>query len=96
MELVELKNEEAVCTSLDIAESFGKNHKHVLEKINQIIENEPAENSARCFKKSSYKDAKGENRPMYYINRDGFTFLVMGFTGKKANEWKWKYIEFNL
>ena len=30
---------------------------------------------------------------MYYINRDGFVFLVMGFTGKKANEWKWKYIE---
>lgn len=40
MELVELKNEEAVCTSLDIAESFGKKHKHVLEKINQIIEND--------------------------------------------------------
>ena len=31
--------------------------------------------------------------PMYYINRDGFVFLVMGFTGRKANEWKWKYIE---
>ena len=30
---------------------------------------------------------------MYFINRDGFTFLVMGFTGKKANEWKWQYIK---
>ena len=93
MELVELKNEEAVCTSLDIAESFGKNHKHVLEKINQIIENDSTENSAQCFRKSSYKDDSGKSNVMYYMNRDGFTFLVMGFTGNKANEWKWKYIE---
>ena len=70
MELVELKNEEAVCTSLDIAESFGKKHKHVLEKINQIIENDSTENSAQCFRKSSYKDDSGKSNVMYYMNRD--------------------------
>lgn len=91
-ELVILKNNEAVCDSLLVAEKFGKRHAHVLEKIEKILSDEPAENSVRCFKKTYYTDAKGETRPMYLMNRDGFTFLVMGFTGKKANEWKWNYI----
>lgn len=95
-ELINIKNEEAVTTSLMVADVFGKAHKNVLRKIEQIIAdelNQPAQNCARCFHKTSYVDAKGERRTMYEINRDGFTFLVMGFTGKKANEWKWKYIE---
>lgn len=91
-ELVSIINDKAFCTSLEIAEKFGKSHKHVLEKIDKVI-SDSAEKSAQCFKLSSYKDASGKNNPMYYINRDGFTFLVMGFTGKKATEWKWKYIE---
>ena len=90
--LVYLSNNEAVCDSMLVAEKFGKRHAHVLEKIEKILSDEPTENSVRCFKKTSYKDEKGEMRPMYLMNRDGFTFLVMGFTGKKANEWKWNYI----
>ena len=27
------------------------------------------------------------------MDRDGFSLLVMGFTGKKALEWKLKYID---
>lgn len=91
-ELVVLKNDEAVCDSLKVAEKFGKRHTHVLEKIEKILTEEPTENSARCFKKTSYIDEQGKPRPMYHMNRDGFTFLVMGFTGKKASEWKWNYI----
>lgn len=91
-DLVYLKNEEAMTDSLSVAEHFRKRHSHVIAKIEEIIENEPAENSARCFVKSKYKDAKGEWRKKYLMNRDGFVFLVMGFTGKKANEWKWSYI----
>lgn len=91
-ELVILKNDEAVCDSLLVAEKFGKRHSHVLEKIEKILSDEPTENSARCFKKTTYRDEQQKERPMYLMNRDGFTFLVMGFTGKKANEWKWNYI----
>lgn len=93
MDLINVKNEEAVTTSLLIAEHFGKKHKHVIEKIEKIIIDDSTEKSAQCFKKGSYKDESGKTNKMYYINRDGFTFLVMGFTGKKASEWKWKYIE---
>lgn len=91
-EIICIRNETAVCDSLQVANDFGKKHKTVLRRIEKVIAEQPAQNCARCFKKTTYTDAKGEQRPMYYMNRDGFTFLVMGFTGQKANEWKWKYI----
>ena len=92
-ELVYLKNNAAVCDSLQVAEKFGKRHADVIRAIENLIKNDPTQNCVRCFKKSKYKDAKGEQRPMYFINRDGFTFLIMGFTGKDADIWKWKYIK---
>lgn len=91
-DLVYLNNNEVVCDSLLVAEKFGKRHSHVLEKIEKIIEDDSTENSVQCFKSSFYKDDTGKQNKMYLMNRDGFTFLVMGFTGKKANEWKWNYI----
>lgn len=91
-ELVYLKNEQALTDSLTVAEMFGKRHDHVLVKIAKILNDSP-ENSGQCFHKTRYKDASGKWNTKYLINRDGFTFLVMGFTGKKANEWKWKYID---
>lgn len=90
--LVFLKKDEALADSLTIAEMFGKRHTHVLEKIEKIL-SDSAENSAQCFHKTRYKDASGKWNTKYLMNRDGFTFLVMGFTGKKADAWKWKYIE---
>lgn len=92
-ELVYLNNDEPVCSSLDVAEKFNRNHKNVLQSIENLIPNIPAEKSARYFKKSSYKDSKGESRPMYLMNRDGFSLLVMGFNGKKALAWKIQYID---
>lgn len=90
-ELVFLRNEQALTDSLMVAEMFEKRHKHVLEKIEKIL-NDSAENSAQCFHKTRYKDTSGKWNTKYLMNRDGFTFLAMGFTGKKADEWKWKYI----
>lgn len=92
-ELVYLKNDEALTDSLSVAEYFHKQHKDVIRKIENILAEDSAQNCARCFRISKYKDAKGEYRKKYLMNRDGFTFLVMGFTGKKANQWKWDYIK---
>lgn len=80
-----------VASSRDVAEHFGKEHKNVL----QSIENLTAENSAltQMFFKTSYTSGTGKAYPMYLMNRDGFTLLAMGFTGKAALEWKLKYIE---
>ncbi len=49
--------------------------------------------SKNAFIKSSYTDASGKTNPMYYLNRDGFMFVTMGFTGDKATEIKWKFIQ---
>lgn len=85
---------ELVVTSRQVAEDFGKRHSDVLDKISGLIrEIEPTENSARYFINSFYVDAKGEKRKEFLLTRDGFSLLVMGFTGSKALQWKLKYIE---
>lgn len=90
-ELIELKRNEAVTTSLQVAESFSKKHKTVIRNIENLV----AQNCAAkmMFHKGTYKDKRGKEQPIYFMNRDGFSFLVMGFTGKEAFDWKLKYIE---
>lgn len=93
-DLVIMNNNQAVTTSLVLAKAFGKQHKNVIKAIEAKIE--PAENQARyrrMFYEGIYTDKKGEQRKMYYLNRDGFTFIAMGFTGRKADEFKLKYID---
>lgn len=87
-ELVIMHNKQAVTTSLRVAEVFGKDHKNVI----QSIENLAAEKSAAKFFAESTYDNRGKQYPMYYMNRDGFTLLAMGFTGKKALQFKISYI----
>lgn len=88
--ILSTQNGEPVASSRQIAESFGKEHKHVLDAIKSI----KAENSAvtSMFFESTYTAGTGKAYPMYLMNRDGFTLLAMGFTGKAALEWKLKYI----
>lgn len=88
--LVSVLNNTAVTTSLIVAEYFGKSHKSVLRAIRNLECS--AEFNQRNFAPVEYKDAKGELRPMYYLTRDGFTLLAMGFTGKIAAIFKEAYI----
>lgn len=89
--ILSTQNGEPVASSRQIAESFGKEHKDTLECIRQIL---AAENSATksMFYETTYEN-RGKQYPMYLMNRDGFTLLAMGFTGKAALEWKLKYIQ---
>ncbi|MBM6585191.1 Rha family transcriptional regulator [Pediococcus acidilactici] len=93
-DLVIMKDQQAVTTSLQVAEVFGKNHYHVLEAIdNKIHSNENSGQYNSMFVEDEYKDKSGKRNKMYYMNRDGFTFIAFGFTGKKADAFKLKYIE---
>ena len=87
--LVEIKNNQVVVSSRQVAEKFGKQHKDVLENIRNIL---VAENSATKFYQESIHEYRGQRFPEYLMNRDGFTLLAMGFTGKDALQWKMKYI----
>lgn len=90
-DLVEISNHQAVTSSLTISEAFGKQHKHVLDAIESIKAENPA--VTPMFLESTYQAGTGKNYKMYLMNRDGFTLLAMGFTGKEALEWKLKYID---
>lgn len=91
-EIVFLKHDEAMTDSLTVAESFGKRHDSVIRAIENLEDDSP-QNWGECFRATKYKDASGKWNKKYLMNRDGFTFLVMGFTGKRASEWKWNYIK---
>lgn len=88
------KEEVTVVTSLDVAETFGKEHKHVLRDIRELeCSNEFRQSN---FGQSEYFNEQNHKQPMYYITRDGFTLLVMGYTGEKAMKFKEAYIrQFN-
>lgn len=81
-------------TSLIIAEAFGKDHKNVLQAI-ENLECSP-EFHRLNFQLSSYTAQTGNGTvreyPAYQLTRDGFAFLAMGFTGKKAAAWKEKFL----
>lgn len=79
-----------VVTSLQIAEDFGKNHRDVLRSIENLVAQNCAAKS--LFYETTY-ESRGKQYPMYLMNRDGFSLLVMGFTGKEAMNWKLKYIQ---
>ena len=87
------ENSQALTNSLLVAEKFGKEHRNVLQAIRDIIG--AAENSAypQMFVESTYYNQQnGQNYPMFVMNRDGFTLLAMGFTGKRAMKFKLDYI----
>ena len=97
------QNGEPVVSSLQIAENFGKSHDNVLKGIENLIgglvkindtPGLPKNGDTPMFYKTEYTHKQnGQTYPMYLMNRDGFSLLVMGFTGKAALEWKLKYIQ---
>ena len=91
--MVFIDHNQLVVSSREVAANFGKNHKDTLDNIRQIL---AAENPATksMFHETSFEN-RGKRYPMYLMNRDGFTLLALGFTGKAALEWKIKYININ-
>lgn len=89
-ELVFNNNGKLVTNSLMVAKKFGKRHTHVLDTIKTMIHS--AENSAQFYQSGSYFDSTGRELPMFIMDRDGFSLIVMGFTGKDAIKFKLDFI----
>ena len=90
------KREINVVTSLDVAETFEKEHRNVLADIRNIQSEISTAEFSVLFFEDEYKASNGKKNPMYYMNRDGFTLLVMGYTGQRAMKFKLAYInQFN-
>ncbi|QBY41911.1 Rha family transcriptional regulator [Arsenophonus nasoniae] len=95
---VTIHNGKAITTTDDVAHYFGKQHHHVVQKVESLECSEEfiTRNFSRMIK--NVQLAKGATREVVYyeMTKDGFVFLVMGFTGKKAAAFKEAYIaEFN-
>lgn len=94
--LLQVENGNILTTSLLVAEKFSKRHGDILRKIEELnkeIEVDAKLRRPTLFEKSTFIDDWNRPQPMYLMNRDGFSLLAMGFTGKEALKWKLKYIE---
>lgn len=86
------KNEERlITTSRVVAEVFEKRHDNVLRDIEGLKLN--LLDFEEIYIEDSYLDSKGRKQKMYLINRDGFSLLVMGYTGEKALKFKLDFIK---
>lgn len=83
-------NDQAMTSSLLVAKEFGKEHNKVMRDINNLACSQ--EFRAANFGESSYVSEQGKEFPMFTMTKDGFSFLVMGYTGKKAAQFKEAYI----
>lgn len=86
--LVEIKRiskiETTVVSSLDVAETFGKRHDNVLKDIRELDCSD--EFRLLNFEESTYLNSQNKKQPMYYMTRDRFAILVMGYNGEKSHE----------
>lgn len=89
-QLIAVNDGNPVTTSRKIAEVFNKRHSDVLRKIESI--DCYGDFSQRNFASAEYIDEQGKPRKQYYLTKDGMALLVMGFSGRKATEWKINYI----
>lgn len=85
------QNDQVITTSLKVAETFEKEHRNVLKSIRKLMS---ATNVAvaQMFDETTYVNEQGKEQPMFFMNRDGFTLLAMGFSGEKALKFKVDYI----
>lgn len=93
--LVTVYNHQLVTDSRQVAERFEREHRDVLKAIRHLIEGvrKNSQTPSMFYETTYVNEQNGQTYPMYYMNRDGFSLLVMGFTGAKALEWKLRYIE---
>ncbi|HEF8396452.1 TPA: Rha family transcriptional regulator [Campylobacter jejuni] len=97
--IFENKDEQVFCTSLDVAKVFGKQHKHILELIGEKFNNNEIKNFCEpnfrlSFKTRKIEGFRGRERkyPYYQLTKDGFSFIAMGLTGRKADKFKIAFI----
>lgn len=85
-----LKEGHPVTTSIKNAEVFGRRHDTILQSVRELDCSD--EFRRQNFLEATYRDAQNKPRPMFELTKDGFAFLVMGFTGPTAARFKEAYI----
>lgn len=89
----EVVGDQTYTTSLDISNVFKKEHKNILAKIDELPQDEFRELNFKLTERTAKFGAVFRSEPYYKITRDGFSLLVMGFTGEKAYKFKIEFIK---
>jgi Rha family phage regulatory protein len=92
-----VENDKPMASSLQVAKHFGKQHNNILRDIESLKNDVPSDWFSLNFEPTEISvvvPASGGIRkdPAYMMTRDGFAFMAMGFTGKKASKWKIDYL----
>ena len=88
---VRIENDRMITDSRNVADVFSKRHDNVIRDIENLKKD--VLNFEEMFFKGTMPDSYGREQKVYFMTRDGFTLLAMGFTGKDAMQWKLRYIE---
>ena len=94
--IVSISNNTVVTTSMAVADAFGRRHDHVVRDIRNLLGILPKDHSPKFGEMIfDVEVGKGAVRKVagFWMSRDGFALLAMGFTGRKALEFKLKYID---
>jgi len=88
--LVAIDNEHKNVTTntLKVSEYFGKQHKNILQRINNLVEN-----SRLKIQPSKYIDDRGKEQTYYILDRKNFSVVVLGFTGEQAEVFRIEYVD---
>jgi len=92
-DIITVVNDTPMTTSQLVAEKFGKLHKVVLEKIDNLIEDLPEDFSRQNYLPSEFVNARGRTYRHYVMTRDGFSLVAMSLSGKKVLAWKIKFLK---
>ena len=90
------KDDKAFCDSLQVAETFGRKHFHILRTIQQLNQSTSGlseEFIKANFTKTSYIDSKGRRQKKYLLTKDGFIMVTMEFKTAEARQFKEAYIK---
>lgn len=92
IKITKTEDEKLVVSSREVAVNFEKRHDQVLRDIEVYKNRISTPQFCGLFIESEYKASNGKTNKEYFLTRDGFSLLVMGFNGEKALNWKLQYI----
>jgi Rha family phage regulatory protein len=91
--IIKIEHGKPMTSSVNIAEVFEKSHKNVLQSIEGVRSVVPEEWDRLNFQPISYRDSSNREQPAYLLTRAGFAMTALGFTGKKALEFRRAYVD---
>lgn len=93
LDLVFISDKEVMTDSLLVAKAFDMPHRSVLRSIRVLISEIESFGGLHRMVQSEYTNKQGRKMPKVLLTKDDWLLLVMGYTGAKATEIRYRYIQ---